>query len=98
MAKLLMAPQPPGHQFTVNGHGQALATTTEERDIGMTVTANIKPAAQCLKAARTTQTSVTDPDPFAMDPDPDFKCATNSDHYCSKEVVYLKHYFYTSLT
>ncbi len=44
----------PEHQFTMNG--QALAKTTEERDIGVTVTANLKPAAQCLKAARTAQT------------------------------------------
>jgi len=33
--------------------GQVLETTTEERDIGVTVTANLKPAAQCAKAART---------------------------------------------
>ncbi len=44
----------PEHQFTMNG--QALAKTTEERDIRVTVTPNLKPAAQCLKAARTAQT------------------------------------------
>jgi hypothetical protein len=87
MAKLLMAPKPPGDQFTMNVHGQALATTTEERDIGVTVTANIKPAAQCLKAARTNQTSVTNPDPFDTDPDPAFKFVTNPDPYHCKEVV-----------
>jgi ribonuclease P/MRP protein subunit RPP40 len=36
-------------------NGQALETT-EERDMGVAVSANLKPAAQCFKAARTAQT------------------------------------------
>lgn len=36
-------------------NGQALETT-EERDMGVAVSANLKPAAQCFKGARTAQT------------------------------------------
>ncbi len=35
--------------------GQKLATTAEERDIGVTITENLKPTAQCAKAAKTAQ-------------------------------------------
>jgi len=36
--------------------GQELEETREERDIGVVVTSNLKPAAQCAKAAQTAQT------------------------------------------
>jgi Reverse transcriptase (RNA-dependent DNA polymerase)/Endonuclease-reverse transcriptase len=36
--------------------GQVLEKTSEERDIGVTVTKDLKPAAQCSKAARTAMT------------------------------------------
>jgi hypothetical protein len=42
------------HQYTMNG--QALETTREERDIGVLVTDDLKPAAQCAKAAKTATT------------------------------------------
>ncbi len=35
--------------------GQVLETTEEERDIGVMISANLKPAAQCAKAAKTAQ-------------------------------------------
>ena len=40
--------------YTMNGH--RLATTKEERDIGVNITKNLKPSSQCKKAARTAQT------------------------------------------
>ena len=36
-------------------NGEELMVTEEERDIGVTVTSNLKPTAQCSKAARTAQ-------------------------------------------
>jgi hypothetical protein len=36
--------------------GNALEETTEERDLGVVMTKNLKPSSQCAKAARTTQT------------------------------------------
>jgi len=36
--------------------GQQLEVTEEERDIGVTMSKNLKPSAQCAKAARTAQT------------------------------------------
>jgi len=44
----------PGHNFTMQG--QPLSTTTEESDIGVKVTQNLKPSVQCQKSARTAQT------------------------------------------
>ena len=41
----------PKHQYTMGG--QVLEVTEEERDIGVMVTNNLKPSAQCSKAART---------------------------------------------
>ena len=41
-------------EYTMNG--QQLEIIEEERDIGVTVSRNLKPAQQCLKAARTAQT------------------------------------------
>ena len=41
----------PRHEYTMNG--QALGTTEEERDLGVIMTKNLKPAAQCAKAAKT---------------------------------------------
>ena len=43
-----------GHNFTMQG--QPLSTTTEESDIGVKVTQNLKPSVQCQKSARTAQT------------------------------------------
>ena len=43
----------PHFQYTMNG--QVLEETTEERDIGVIISANMKPAAQCAKAAQTAQ-------------------------------------------
>jgi hypothetical protein len=45
--------QNPMHQFTMEG--QVLQQTKEERDIGVTVQHNLKPTAQCAKAAKTAQ-------------------------------------------
>ncbi len=43
------------------------------------------------------KSSVADPDPFDMDPNPDFRFDTDPDLYRFKEVMYLKQYFfYTS--
>jgi len=41
----------PKHDYVMGGH--VLEETSEERDIGVTMSANLKPAAQCVKAART---------------------------------------------
>jgi hypothetical protein len=41
-------------EYYMNGH--KLEVTEEERDIGVLVTKNLKPASQCKKAARTAQT------------------------------------------
>ena len=41
------------HQYSMGG--QQLEVTEEERDIGVTVSDNLKPSAQCSKAARTAQ-------------------------------------------
>jgi hypothetical protein len=41
----------PGQEYTMNGI--KLATTSEERDIGVTVCGNLKPSSQCSKAAGT---------------------------------------------
>jgi ribonuclease P/MRP protein subunit RPP40 len=43
-------------KYQYNMAGQPLATTTEELDIGVTITSNLKPTAQCKKAAKTAQT------------------------------------------
>ena len=43
----------PNHQFVMCGH--VLDSTEEERDIGVTVSSDMKPSAQCAKAARTAQ-------------------------------------------
>jgi ribonuclease P/MRP protein subunit RPP40 len=43
-------------KYLYNMARQPLATTTEERDIGVTITSNLKPTAQCKKAAKTAQT------------------------------------------
>ncbi len=39
------------HKYTMSG--EKLASTTEERDVGVAVLADLKPSAQCTKAART---------------------------------------------
>jgi len=44
----------PHHQYTMGG--QPLAAVDEEVDIGVTMSRNLKPAAQCAKAARTALT------------------------------------------
>ncbi len=44
----------PGHNYTMGG--QALGTTEQERDKGVTISKTLKPSAQCTKAARTTRT------------------------------------------
>jgi hypothetical protein len=44
----------PGFEYTMSG--QKLDTTGEERDIGVMVTKNLRPSAQCAKAARTATT------------------------------------------
>jgi hypothetical protein len=41
----------PLHQYSVNG--EVLKETNEERDIGVRVSNNLKPTAQCNKAAQT---------------------------------------------
>ena len=43
----------PLHQYTMKG--VPLEAANEERDIGVTMTTNLKPSAQCAKAARTAQ-------------------------------------------
>jgi len=43
----------PKYEYTMAG--QKLETTTEERDIGVIISANMKPSAQCAKAAQTAQ-------------------------------------------
>jgi hypothetical protein len=48
-----------GHNNTAQEYfmnGERLECTEEERDIGVSVTKNLKPASQCMKAARTAQT------------------------------------------
>ena len=44
----------PRYQYTMNG--EVLQTTDQEVDIGVTITANMKPSVQCRKAARTALT------------------------------------------
>jgi hypothetical protein len=44
----------PAFNYTMNGH--VLEETKEERDIGVIVSANMKPTAQCMRAAKTAQT------------------------------------------
>ena len=41
----------PKHKYSMGG--QELEETKEEKDIGVTVTKNLKPALQCGRAART---------------------------------------------
>ena len=41
----------PRHDYSMSG--QVLATTEEERDLGVIMSRNLKPAAQCAKAAKT---------------------------------------------
>ena len=48
-----ISPKNPRHKYKMNG--EELMVTEEERDIGVTVTSNLKPRAQCSKAARTAQ-------------------------------------------
>jgi hypothetical protein len=48
-----------GHQnpaFNYTMKGQVLEETMEEKDIGVMVTSNLKPTAQCARAAKTAQT------------------------------------------
>jgi hypothetical protein len=48
-----------GHQnpaFNYTMKGQVLEETMEEKDIGVMVTSNLKPSAQCARAAKTAQT------------------------------------------
>jgi hypothetical protein len=54
--------------------GQKLDKTREEKDLGVIISDNLKPAAQCAKAAKTAQTvlgSVVDPNSFFSDSDSD---------------------------
>jgi hypothetical protein len=44
----------PKNEYSING--SKLLSTTEEKDIGVTVTDKLKPSAQCAKAAKTAQT------------------------------------------
>jgi hypothetical protein len=44
----------PAQGYTMDG--QQLGVTEEERDIGVSVSRNLKPSAQCPKAAKTAQT------------------------------------------
>jgi hypothetical protein len=44
----------PAQGYTMDG--QQLGVTEEERDIGVSVSRNLKPSAQCAKAAKTAQT------------------------------------------
>jgi ribonuclease P/MRP protein subunit RPP40 len=48
-----MGSRNPGFSYTMNN--QTLDSTAEERDIGVTISENLKPAAQCAKAANTAQ-------------------------------------------
>jgi hypothetical protein len=48
-----MGSRNPGFSYTMNN--QTLESTAEERDIGVTISDNLKPAAQCAKAAKTAQ-------------------------------------------
>jgi hypothetical protein len=41
-------------QYTMNGH--ILAETTEEKDVGVTITSDLKPSAQFCHAAKTAST------------------------------------------
>ena len=43
----------PEHNYSMNG--QQLGVTVEERDLGVIMSKNLKPAAQCAKAAKTAQ-------------------------------------------
>jgi hypothetical protein len=43
----------PGFSYEMNG--QLLETSSEERDIGVIITSNLKPSAQCAREARTAQ-------------------------------------------
>jgi hypothetical protein len=45
-----VGPHNPGYKYFMRG--TQLNTTEEERDIGVTVTSNVKPSVQCSKAAR----------------------------------------------
>ena len=44
----------PGYQYKMSN--TVLETTAEERDLGVVMSATLKPKAQCAKAARTAQT------------------------------------------
>ena len=44
----------PRHEYTMLGH--VLSTTEEEKDLGVLVTSNLKPAKQCARAAATAST------------------------------------------
>jgi ribonuclease P/MRP protein subunit RPP40 len=44
----------PGHKYTMGG--TELGSTEQERDIGVAVMSNLRPTAQCAKAARTAST------------------------------------------
>ena len=46
-----LGPKNPDHQYQMDG--KPLETTEEENDIGVTMLKNLKPSAQCSKAART---------------------------------------------
>jgi hypothetical protein len=48
---LHMVSRNPGFNYTMNN--QTLELTAEERDIGVMISENLKPAAQCAKAAKT---------------------------------------------
>ncbi len=49
-----MGQQNPAFNYTMKG--QVLEETKEEKDIGVMVTSNLKPTAQCARAAKTAQT------------------------------------------
>jgi hypothetical protein len=49
-----MGHQNPAFNYTMKGH--VLEETMEEKDIGVMVTSNLKPSAQCARAAKTAQT------------------------------------------
>jgi Reverse transcriptase (RNA-dependent DNA polymerase)/Endonuclease-reverse transcriptase len=42
------------HQYTMGGH--ILEETNEEKDVGVTITSDLKPSAQCCRAAKTAST------------------------------------------
>jgi hypothetical protein len=48
-----MGSRNPGFNYTMNN--QTLESTAEERDIGVMISENLKPAAQCAKATKTAQ-------------------------------------------